>query len=72
MQIKVNGRTVEVFAGARVRDVVRKYSRDEWALVKSGRKAVTDGRGHEVGWDGELSGGEELFLKPAAPAEPRA
>ena len=42
MQIKVNGRPVEIFAGARVRDVVRKYSRTEWGRVRKGIKTVRD------------------------------
>ncbi len=72
MQIKVNERTIEIFAGARVGDVLRKYSRAEWALVRKGKKKVSDPYGHEVGLDGELNGGEELIIKACAPAEPRS
>ena len=72
MQIKVNGQTIEIFAGARVRDVLRKYSRAEWALVEKNEKKVVDRYGHEVGLDGELNGGEELFLTARAKAEPRS
>jgi len=72
MQIKVNGQPVEIFAGARVEDALRKFSRDEWRQVKSGRKSVRDGHGHVVGLDGELSGGEELVIAAVAAAEPRS
>ena len=72
MQIKVNERTIEIFAGARVRDVLRKYSRTEWALVRKNKKKVSDAYGHEVGLDGELNGGEALVIKACAPAEPRS
>jgi len=72
MQIKVNERTIEIFAGARVRDVLRKYSRTEWALVRKNKKKVSDAYGHEVGLDGELNGGEELVIKACSPAEPRS
>ena len=63
MQVKVNEQTIEIFAGARVKDVLRKYSRAELARVRKNEKKVTDPHGHEVGLDGELSGGEELFIE---------
>jgi len=70
MQIKVNEQTIEIFAGARVRDVLRKYSRTEWTLVRKNKKKVTDAHGHEVGLDGELNGGEALVIEARATAEP--
>ncbi len=72
MQIKVNGRTVDIFAGARVEDVLRKYCRSEWALVRKREKKVCDKYGHEVGLDGELSGGEELVTIALAAVEPHS
>ncbi len=63
MKIKVNGRLIEIFSGARVADVLRKYSSISWKQVQNGYKAVFDGHGHEVALDGELSGGEGLFVK---------
>jgi sulfur carrier protein ThiS len=72
MQVKVNGQTIEIFAGARVGDVLRKYSRAEWTLVRKKEKKVSDPHGHEVGLDGELNGGEELVTKACVPAEPRS
>jgi len=72
MNIKVNGQTIEIFAGARVGDVLRKYSRAEWTRVRKNEKKLTDRYGHEVGLDGELSGGEELTIEARGPAEPRS
>jgi hypothetical protein len=72
MQIKVNEQTIEIFAGARVKDVLRKYSSSEWMLVRKKEKKVTDPYGHEVGLDGELNGGEALIIKACAPSEPRS
>ena len=72
MQIKVNEQTIKIFSGARVRDVLRKYSRAEWKLVQKNEKKVCDRHGHEVGLDGELSGGEEFFIKECATPEPRS
>jgi sulfur carrier protein ThiS len=72
MQIKVNGQAIEIFSGARVRDALRKYSSAEWKLVRNNEKKVCDRRGHEVGLDGELSGGEEFFIKACGAPEPRS
>ena len=71
MEIKVNGQMVEIFIGARVEDVLRKYSRAEWTLVRKHEKKVCDKYGHEVALDGELNGGEELVIVACAP-EPRS
>ncbi len=72
MQIKVNDQKIEIFAGAKVRDVLRKYSSTEWILVRKKEKKVTDAYGHEVGLDGELNGGESLFIKACVPTEPHS
>jgi hypothetical protein len=63
MNIKVNNQTVEIFSGALVKDVLRKYSRAAWQQVLKNKKAVFDSHGHEVELAGELSGGAELFVK---------
>lgn len=63
MKVKVNEEEIEIFSGACVKDAVLKYSRTAWKQVRSGRKAVFDLGGHEVAPDGELSGGEELFVR---------
>ena len=70
MQVKVNGRTVEIFSGAKVEDALRRYSRAEWTRVRRNEKLVCDARGHEVGLDGELVGGEELTTSARPPKEP--
>jgi len=75
MQIKVNGQSIEIFAGARVEDALLKYSRAEWSLVRNKEKTVRDGHGHEVSLDGELVGGEELIItagsRPSRPPQRR-
>lgn len=63
MRIKLNDKEMEIFSGARVKDVVMKYSRWTWRQVRTGRKAVFDRYGHEVAPDGELSGGEDLSIR---------
>ncbi len=67
MQVKINGKKVEVFAGARVQDALRKYSPAEWKLVRDRARKVCDKYGNEVALDGELSGGEELVTTAAGP-----
>lgn len=71
MQIKIDGKTVEIFAGARIMDVVRRYSRTAWKQVRANEKKVFDAYGHEVALGGELGGGEELFVRPCPPEETR-
>lgn len=70
MQVKVNGRPVELFAGAKVEDALRRFSRAEWTKVRKGLRTVRDGRGNEVALDGELSGGETLTIRHRPPKEP--
>jgi len=36
-----------------------------WKQVQSGYKTVCDGHGHEIAHDGELNGGEALFVRLA-------
>jgi len=67
MKVMVNDKPVEVFSGARVKDVVRKHSRTAWKKVRGKKYSVFDRYGHEVALDGELSGGEELFVKSVDP-----
>lgn len=71
MQIKVNDQMVEVFSGACVKDVLRKYSKITWTQIQKGSKAVFDRYGHEVALDGELSAGAQLFVKRVVRTEPQ-
>jgi hypothetical protein len=72
MQIKVDGQVIEIFSGAKVVDVLRKYSRAEWKRVQKNKKKVCDRHGHEVDLQGELNGGEEFILKDCAAPETRS
>ncbi len=63
MHIKVNDKMIEIFSGACVRDVLRKYSKTTWTQIQKGSKAVFDRHGHEVAFDGELSAGAQLLIK---------
>ncbi|HEX7502361.1 MAG TPA: hypothetical protein VF451_02980 [Acidobacteriota bacterium] len=72
MNIKVNGRAVEIFSGACVRDGLRKYSQVTWKQIQKGSKAVFDDHGHEIGLDGELAEGAHLLVKRVLRTEPRS
>jgi hypothetical protein len=72
MQIKVNDRTVEIFSGACVRDVLRKYSRITWKQIQKGSKAVFDRHGHDIALGGELSEGTRLLVKRVGRPEHRS
>ncbi|HSQ35946.1 MAG TPA: hypothetical protein VLQ89_08145 [Candidatus Binatia bacterium] len=63
MQIKVNGKSVEIFSGATVGDVLRKYSRITWTQVQKGSKTACDGHGHEIGLNGELADGADIRVR---------
>jgi len=71
MHVKVNGKTIEIFSGARVMDALRRYSPAAWKQVQANKKKVYDVHGHEVAPDGELGGGEELFIRACPPEETR-
>jgi hypothetical protein len=70
MLIKVNGRAIEIFSGAKVVDALRRFSPAECKRVRTGARKVCDRHGHEVALDGELNGGEELITSPRVPKEP--
>jgi sulfur carrier protein ThiS len=72
MQIKVNGQSIEIFSGATVKDALRQYSSAALKQVNKNEKKVCDRHGHEVGLDGELSGGEELHITACAVPEHRS
>lgn len=67
MNIKVNGKSFEIFSGARVRDALRKYSPITWTQVQKGSKKVCDSHGHEIGLDGELDDGARLIVRRVLP-----
>jgi len=67
MLIRINGKEIEIFSGARVMDALRRYSRAEWKQVQANKKKVYDVDGHEVALDGELGGGEELLIRACPP-----
>lgn len=62
LKIKVNGKTIEIFSGAKVKDVIRKYSVEEYKKVQNNKKVIKDPDGNIVMPNGELIGDEEFFI----------
>jgi hypothetical protein len=62
MTVTINGMSVTVFAGAQVRDAVRRLSPALLLQIETGAARVHDSRGWQVELDGALAGGETLFV----------
>lgn len=63
MQVYVNDKEVTIFDGAKVQDVLRKYSMEEYKEVEKGNMYVQDKFGNKVMLGGELRAGAKLFTK---------
>lgn len=63
MQVYVNDKEVTIFDGAKVQDVLRKYSMEEYKEVENGNMYVQDKFGNKVMLGGELRAGAKLFTK---------
>gem|GEM_PF-1218736 len=63
MKVYVNNTEITIFNGAKVEDVLRKYSMDEYKQVKSGNMNVYDKYENRVMLGGELREGAKLYIK---------
>ena len=63
MKVYVNNTEITIFNGAKVEDVLRKYSMDEYKQVKSGNMNVYDKFENRVMLGGELREGAKLYTK---------
>jgi hypothetical protein len=63
MRVRINNKSVKIFSGARVRDVLIKYSQKSYKRVLKSKYIVVDENGNSVDVDGELSDGLNLFIK---------
>lgn len=57
----MNDNVIEIFAGARVQDVVLKYSHEIYRSTISGEIIIIDKNNNPVELDGEVSGGQRLY-----------
>ena len=63
MKIMLNGHEVVIFSGGRVIDAVRAYSIRSAKLLENEKFVVFDRFGNKTELDGELTEGQQLFLK---------
>jgi hypothetical protein len=61
--VRVNGAPVEIFRGMKVRHALIALDQELLRKAERGAIRIEDGRGYEVGLDGALQDGSELFLK---------
>ncbi len=63
MIVYINDKKIETFSGAKIKDAVLKYSKDDYKAVGKETADVvdTDGNGYDL--DGSLSEGQRLFIK---------
>lgn len=61
MNVHINDKVIEIFEGARVRDVVLKYSQKEYQSALGGKTIIIDKNDNPVDLDGEVSEGQRLY-----------
>ncbi len=62
IKVYVNEKPVYIFKGMKVKHIL---TQDMLKDIRNGTKIVTDGEGHERGFEGSLSNGEKLYVKKA-------
>ncbi|MCP4216711.1 MAG: hypothetical protein GY765_18820 [bacterium] len=63
MIVQLNGKDIEVFGGARVRDAVMKHSKELYKAVLSGDNDIMDKDNNGLDMEGPLSEGQSLFTR---------
>lgn len=58
----MNDKEIEIFAGARVQDVVLKFSKQAYQTTLSGQTTIVDKNNNPVDLEGEVSDGQRLHL----------
>jgi hypothetical protein len=59
--VQIDNIIIEIFAGARVQDVVLKYSKEKFRSALSGETVIIDKNHNPVDLDGEVSEGQRLY-----------
>lgn len=62
MTVQMNDKEIEIFAGARVRDVVLKFSKQAYRTTLSGQTTIVDKNNNPVDLEGEVSDNQRLYL----------
>jgi len=61
MTVLINDNVIEIFAGARVQDVILKYSHEKYRSALCGEIIIIDKNDNPVDLDGEVSDGQRLY-----------
>ncbi|HLP46470.1 MAG TPA: hypothetical protein VK186_18065 [Candidatus Deferrimicrobium sp.] len=65
MTVQMNDNVIEIFAGARVKDVLLKHSQEKYRSALCGEIIIVDKNGNPVDLDGEVSEGQRLYTQNA-------
>ncbi|MCK4259356.1 MAG: hypothetical protein KAX49_10285 [Halanaerobiales bacterium] len=63
MEVNINHKSIKIFQGAKVKDVLRKYSMEDYNAVHRGEKIIVTNLSHPISLEGELIGGENLKIE---------
>lgn len=66
MEVFINQTSINIFKGARLSDVVLKYSKESHTLLMTNMIWLEDERGNSMDADGRLWDGIKLFIKHRA------
>lgn len=62
MIVRVNDKEVSIFSGARVQDVLLKYSREQYKAALAGKIEVLDKNRNPVDLEGEITENQRFYL----------
>jgi hypothetical protein len=63
MKVFIDNQEIEIFSGARVGDVLMKYSDDDYHQVLAWEKVIVDEQGNRYSLDGEISEGDRFSVE---------
>lgn len=63
MTVLINDKEIEIFTGARVRDVLLKYSKEAYNAALSDENFIIDKNNNSIDLDGGVSEGQRLYTK---------
>ena len=63
MEVFINQTSVKIFKGARLRDVILKYSKHSYKQLMNKQIEIEDERGNLMEEDGRVWNGIKLFIK---------
>jgi len=62
MKAKINDQTIEIFKGAKIKDLLRSYSYQKYKEVKKGTAVLKDSGGNIANLDGEINNNQKYYI----------